>query len=133
LYNITKFPSITQRFILTLHVDLEKSVHVRSCEILGSEFRNRVTFNTKSNIQDVLTEELAERLTQCVGRIGKAKEVLSMPDFTFQTQGLALAGIHLIASELSDGSLQVICRFKHFMGTQTLRQMVHQCAGFRVI
>ena len=117
MYNISKFPSAAQRFILTLQVDSSGEIHVRSCEILGTEFRNRVTFNTKSEISEVLTTDLAASLSECVGRIGKAKEVLSIPDYMHMAPGLAVAGIHLISSELSDGSLQVICRFKHFMGS----------------
>ena len=117
MYNISKFPSASQRFILTLQVDLEGTIHVRSCEILGTEFRNRVSFNTKTEISEVLTPELAASLSDCVHRISKAKEVLSIPDFAHVAPGLAVAGIHLISSELSDKSLQVICRFKHFMGS----------------
>jgi len=117
MYNISKFPSAAQRFILTLQINQEGEIHVRSCEILGAEFRNRVTFNTKSEISEVLAPDLAVSLSDCVRKISKAKEVLSVPDYMHMGPGLAVAGIHLISSHLSDGSLQVICRFKHFMGS----------------
>jgi len=126
--NITKFPTNSQRFILTLQIDLENAVHVRSAEILGAEFRNRVTFNTKTRILDVLDHNLAVSLAESVRKLEKPKEVLSLPDFKFEDHGISLAGIHLISSAMSDGSLQVICRFKHFIGN--LFSIVKNDIGF---
>ncbi|WP_420860356.1 hypothetical protein [Algirhabdus cladophorae] len=126
--NVTKFPTSSQRFIMTLQIDLDNVVHVRSAEILGAEFRNRVTFNTKTRIEEVLDHGLAAELSQSVRRLEKSKEVLSLPDFQYDTQGISLAGIHLISSALSDGSRQIICRFKHFMGN--LFSIVRSEIGF---
>ena len=104
---------------LTLNLTLKtpQQVTVRSCEVIGRNFRNRVSFQESSHLDDVLVARLTEAIKSSLKTLAGGAQVLSLPDFLVELPGLALAGAHVMVMEAKDGVRNAIFRFTEFMGT----------------
>ncbi|MEM9576232.1 MAG: hypothetical protein AAF999_04365 [Pseudomonadota bacterium] len=116
----------TLTFNLTLNED--STVSIRSCEVLGRAFRNRVSFSSNRTIDDVLVPRLSHAITSCLRTLPDGAHVLSLPDFLVELPGLVLSGVHVMVLEAKDGLRNAILRFKEFMGT--INSAFHQDIGF---
>ncbi len=105
----------TLTFNLTLNDDT--TVSLRSCEVLGRTFRNRVSFNSTKMIDDVLVARLANAITSCLRTLPDGAHVLSLPEFLVELPGLVLSGVHVMVMEAKGGLRNAILRFKEFMGS----------------
>lgn len=104
--------------IITLNLTLKSSglISLRSCEVLGRGFRNRISFNEVRTIEDVLVSRLATSIKTCLRTLPDGAHVLSLPEFLIEVPGLALSGLHVMVMEAKDGVRNAIFRFKEFMG-----------------
>lgn len=111
-------PDFSDR-VLTLNLILraEDGVSIRSCEIVGSRFRNRTSFSDVNDISDVLHDRIARTIRSCLARVPQGAHVMSLPDFLVEIPGLALAGVHIMIMEVKDGLRNAILRFKEFIGS----------------
>lgn len=108
---------LSDRFVaLNLTLKSKEVITLRSCEVLGRGFRNRVSFNEARTIEDVLVESLTSAIRSCLQTLPDGKHVLSLPDFFVEIPGLALSGAQVVVMEAKDGIRNAIFRFKHFVG-----------------
>ena len=101
---------------LTLSLRASDAVSVRSCEVVGRWFRNRVSFQEQRSIDDVLVVGLAQAVRSCLRRVPEGAHVLALPEFLVEIPGLALSGVHVMVMEAKEGTRSAILRFKEFMG-----------------
>ncbi len=118
LPDVQPIPSDLSERTVTLTVNLRSSdiVSVRSCEVVGRWFRNRVSFQEHRSIDDVLVNRLASAVRSCLRRVPEGAHVLALPDFLVEIPGLALAGVHVMVMEAKEGTRSAILRFQDFMG-----------------
>lgn len=104
---------------LTLNLTLKPAdvVSVRSCEVIGRNFRNRVSFQETSELEDILVDRLTDAIKSSLKTLSEGAQVLSLPDFLVELPGLALAGAHVMVMEAKDGMRNAIFRFNDFLGT----------------
>ena len=104
---------------MTLNLILKGAggISLRSCEVIGRGFRHRTSFQQVSAIDDVLVEDLAQAIRECLASLQDGTRVLSLPDFLVELPGLALAGAHVMIMEIKDGMRNAIFRFKEFLGS----------------
>lgn len=108
---------LSDRFVaLNLTLKSKEVITLRSCEVLGRGFRNRVSFNEVRTIEDVLVDSLTSAIRSCLQTLPDGKHVLSLPDFLVEIPGLALSGAQVVVMEAKDGIRNAIFRFKHFVG-----------------
>lgn len=107
---------------MTLNLVLKAPGHVlmRSCEILGRGFRNRVSFQENQPIEEVLVGRLSHEIHKSLKTVPDGAHVLSQPEFLVELPGLALYGIHILVMEAKDGIRNAILRFKEFIGAANL-------------
>lgn len=117
--------------VLTLNLAIweDDSLHVRSCEILGRGFRNRVSFQDTSELEQVLVAKVAHSIRKSMSGLSEGAQVLSLPDFLVELPGLVLSGAHILVMKLKDGKRNAIMRFKEFMGS--LNIAFHPNVGFQ--
>lgn len=110
-------PDLSDR-MLTLNLILKSNdvVSVRSCEVLGKGFRNRLSFNDHSQMEDVLVQELSISIRDCLEGLPEGAHVLSLPEFLVELPGLALRGLHVMIMEAKEGIRNAILRFREFIG-----------------
>jgi len=118
LPNIQPMPSDLSERTMTLTLNLRSSdiVSVRSCEVVGRWFRNRVSFQEHRSIDDVLVCGLANAIRSCLERMPESAHVLALPEFLVEIPGLALSGVHVMVMEAKEGTRSAILRFKEFLG-----------------
>ena len=110
-------PDLSDRTItLTLNLRTEDMVSVRSCEVVGRWFRNRVSFQEHRSIDDVLVFGLAAAIRSCLNRVPESAHVLALPDFLVEIPGLVLSGVHVMEMEAQEGTRSAILRFQEFTG-----------------
>lgn len=115
---IVPLPSDLSDRVLTFNlvVQEDQSIVIRSSEMLGQGFRNRISFQGSGDIDKVLAPKLAHALHKCIATIPDGTQVLSLPDFLVELPGLVLSGAHILIMEVKDGVRNTIFRFKEFMG-----------------
>lgn len=101
---------------LSLNIISPDTVTIRSCEVVGRWFRNRISFQEQKRIEDILARKLAHAILSCVRGLRKGAQVLALPDFLVELPGLALSGVHIMVMEANDGVQSAILRFTDFMG-----------------
>ncbi|WP_299953404.1 hypothetical protein [uncultured Roseobacter sp.] len=128
---VVPLPSDLSDRVMTLNLTVkeDKSISVRSCEVLGRGFRNRVSFQETSELERVLVAKLAHSVRKCISTIPDGAHVLSLPDFLVEVPGLVLSGAHILVMEIKDGMRNAIVRFKEFMGA--LNNAFHPDIGFQ--
>lgn len=128
--NSMPVPSDLSARIFTLNLALteNRTVSVRSVEVLGRGFRNRLSFQDRSDLDSILVARLAHSVRKCLATIPDGAHVLSMPEFLVELPGLVLSGVHILIMELKDGVRNAIFRVKEFMGS--LNSAFNQDIGF---
>ncbi|WP_227269455.1 hypothetical protein [Roseobacter weihaiensis] len=103
---------------ITLNLTLKAAdvVSIRSCEVIGRSFRNRVSFQETTDIEGVLVGRLADAIRSCLKRLPGGAQVLALPEFLVEVPGLILSGLHIMIMEAKDGVRNAIFRFKEFIG-----------------
>lgn len=116
--DVQPIPSdLSERTItLTLNLRSCNTVSLRSCEVVGRWFRNRVSFQEHRSIDDVLVTGLADAIRACLRNVPDGAHVLALPDFLVEIPGLALSGVHVMVMEAKEGTRSAILRFKEFIG-----------------
>ncbi|WP_245897296.1 hypothetical protein [Roseobacter denitrificans] len=94
-----------------------EEVSVRSCEVIGRNFRNRVSFQESCDLNTILAPRLTDAIRASLKTLSEGAQVLSLPDFLVELPGLVLAGAHVMVMEAKDGARNAIFRFTEFMGT----------------
>ncbi|MCV3271935.1 hypothetical protein [Roseobacter sinensis] len=115
---VAPLPSDLSDRVLTFNLVVkdDQTILIRSSEVLGRGFRNRVSFQTLDSIDDVLVPRLAHALHRSMASIPEGSQVLSLPDFLVELPGLVLSGAHILVMDVKDGVRNAIFRFKEFMG-----------------
>ena len=107
----------SRKFVITLSVEEGKAPVVRSCEIIGENFRNRTSFSGNAGVDDLFVEAISEGLKECLADLGPETQVISFKDFAIETPGLTLSGAHMMVTSDETGCLHVIFRFRFFLGS----------------
>lgn len=133
MVNITNpmhLPSDLTERVMTFNLALaeNKTISLRSCEVLGRGFRNRVSFQDRSDIDSILVSRLAHSVRKCLLSIPDGAHVLSIPDFLVELPGLVLSGVRVLVMEFKDGARNAIFRVKDYMGG--LNNAFHADIGF---
>lgn len=117
--------------VLTLNLAIreDKSLQIRSCEVLGRGFRNRVSFQDSGDLDKILVGKLAHAIRKSMTNLSDGAQVLSLPEFLVELPGLVLSGAHILVMKLKDGMRNAILRFKEFMGS--LNNAFHPNIGFQ--
>jgi hypothetical protein len=95
---------------------VNKATEVRSCEIKSRHFNNRTSFSQKTALDEIFVQGVADAIRDCLGKLSKKTEVVSLPSFLLEVPGLILASAVVMSSEAPDGSVSIILRFKFAMG-----------------
>ncbi len=106
----------TRKFVVNLTILDGNDPEVRSCEIIGHNYRNRTSFGDHTRLDDVFVEAVSSGLSRCLSKMSNDTEVIALPDFVIETPGLTLAGAHMMVSKSDDGTLHIIFRFRFFLG-----------------
>ncbi len=119
LPDLQPIPSDLSDRTVTLSLNLcgADVVTVRSCEVIGRWFRNRVSFQEQRSIEDILVARLAQAVRSCLRRLPEGAHVLALPEFLVELPGLALSGVHVMVMDAKQGSRSAILRFKEFIGS----------------
>lgn len=104
------------KFAINLLATAEGEFEVRSCEVLGNGYRNRTSFQRTARIEEVFVSAVASGLGDCLSRLSRKKEVMSLPELKIEAPGLALGCAHILVSEREEGQISVIVRFQIFLG-----------------
>jgi hypothetical protein len=99
-----------------LHLYGPDQILIRSCEVVGTGFRSRFSFQETKNINEVLVGRLAHAITASLKSLPDGAHVLCLPAFLVELPGLVLAGVHVMVIEVSYGFRSAILRFKEFIG-----------------
>lgn len=105
-----------RRFIISLLARRNAPTLVRSCEIKGNTFNNRTSFGEEVTLRHAFSAPLVRALEGCLSKLSYKTEVLSLPEFLYEASGLTLRGIHVMATRLADGAINIIMRFLSFVG-----------------
>ena len=93
---------------------------VRSVEVVGRGFRNRLSFTENNEIEDVFVPELADRLAGAVTDTDilpdETSGLMALPDFLFESGWLVLSGLRCLVTEAENGARQIMLRFRSFVG-----------------
>ena len=102
---------------LTINLILKapRIITVRSCEVLGRGFRNRLSFQGESDLDKVLHARLAQSIRECLRSVPDGAQVLSMPEFLLELPGLALYGAQVLIMDARNGIRTAILRFTEFL------------------
>lgn len=116
--NISPMPTGHDIRSMTLNLTLDGPdiVLIRSCEVLGPEFRSRFSFSEHRRLDDVLVGRLAHAISLSLHKIPPGAHVLALPEFLIELPGLVLSGAHILVMEASNRVRSVIVRFKHVIG-----------------
>lgn len=106
----------SHRFVVNLIAPKGGPVLVRSCEVIGANFRNRFSFPARVSISEVFVEKMARSVMSCVSSLSRKTEVMSLPDTTIELPRLTLSKVHVVSNLSEDGQLDVILRFKTLLG-----------------
>ncbi|XDA99620.1 hypothetical protein AB1M95_06855 [Sulfitobacter sp. LCG007] len=99
----------------------DTTVDVRACEVTSHHFRNRTSFPTLATLEDVIVEKIAAAIRSVIsGLPATGAHVLSLPEFLVELPGLALSGVHVLITDVNNGSRNAIFRFKEFLGAVNL-------------
>lgn len=130
-HSVVPLPSDLSDRVLTLNLALREdgTIHLRSCEVLGRGFRNRVSFQDTSDIDKILVAKLAHSIRKSMSSVPDGAHVLSLPEFLVEVPGLVLSGVHILIMEVKDGMRNAIFRFKEFIGA--LNNAFHPDIGFQ--
>lgn len=111
-------PSDLSSRTLTLSLSLRagECFTIRSCEVVGRWFRNRISFQENRSLDDVLVRKLANAIRAQLLRLPGGAHVLALPDFLVEVPGLALSGLHVMVMDAKDGCRSAILRFSEFIG-----------------
>lgn len=90
---------------------------LRSCEVFGRGFRNRLSFSENGQIENVLVPRLAHAIAVSLRTVPQGAHVLAMPEFMIEVPGLALSGAHFMVMEATEEVRSIILRFKEFLGS----------------
>jgi len=101
---------------LSLNVCRTGPISLRSCEVVGKAFRNRISFQEQKPLEEVLVARLAHAIRSCLEQLPEGAHVLSLPEFLVELPGLALSGLHVMVMDARGGVRSAILRFKDFMG-----------------
>lgn len=110
------FGNTVPKLAINLLATADSEFEVRSCEVLGSGYRNRTSFQRTASIDDVFVSAVASALAECLAQLSRKKEVISLPEFKIEAPGLALGQAHILVSEREGGQISVIVRFQVFLG-----------------
>lgn len=105
-----------RRFIISLIARRNEPTLVRSCEIKGNTFNNRTSFGEGATLRQAFAAPLVHALNGTLAKLSFKTEVLSLPEFICEIAGLTLRGIHVMATRLADGAVNIIMRFLSFVG-----------------
>lgn len=103
-------------FVITMWIEKTGEAFVRSCEVIGKNFRNRTSFGERATIESAFSDRMAQTIKEALGKLSMRTEVLALPSLSVEMPELALARARIIATKLADGSINVIMRFKSFVG-----------------
>ncbi|MEM1351972.1 MAG: hypothetical protein AAGF27_06490 [Pseudomonadota bacterium] len=111
-------PSDLSDRTMTLSLNILETgiISLRSCEVIGKSFRNRVSFQDQKAIETVLVARFASAIRTCLEGLPEGAHVLSIPEFLVELPGLALSGIHVMVMDARDGVRSAILRIKEFIG-----------------
>lgn len=110
-------PETVDVFSLTISRDLGGDFAVRSVDVLGRSMRHRISFTQANGINEVFETELAECILSIIDRLPMDAHVFSDPDFVIELPGLTLARLRALINIAADGAMQIILRFRYFIGT----------------
>ncbi|WP_342075464.1 hypothetical protein [Yoonia sp. SS1-5] len=105
-----------RKFMINLHLEAEREPEVRSCEIIGSRFRNRTSFGRGVTIEDVFVAPIAEGLRACLRDREDPIQILSLPDFVIEAPGITLSGAQIVATQNGGQVCNILFRFRFFLG-----------------
>lgn len=116
--NPISLPSELSGRTLTLNLILHagNTVTVRSCEVVGAWFRNRISFQENRTLEDVLAAKLAHAILAHLKDLPAGAHVLALPEFLVEVPGLALSGLHVMVMDAKEGKRNAILRFTEFVG-----------------
>jgi hypothetical protein len=119
LTEVPALPSVLSDRVLTINLLLDGSeqLSVRSSEVIGRRFRNRISFADTNSIDDVLVDKLAYAIRRCLAKVPDGAHVLSLPDFLIELPGLVLSGVHVMIMDVRDEVRSAILRFREFIGS----------------
>ena len=119
-----------RRIVFKLERNEEGKVNVAACEILNKNFTNRTLFHGSSDIWEVLVDDLAAALVRLTDDLDENHSVVSLPDVCIELPGLTLSGLHVIVSDISNGTQKIMVRFQVFLGS--LGAILRSKVGFSV-
>lgn len=103
-------------FVITLDYDEKYTSNVVYCEMIGRDFRNRITFSRAVSLFEVFRRELATKIEEVLSRLCQSRQALLIDDFCVQLQECTLKGLRVFTGDLKNGRRLVTFRFKRCVG-----------------
>lgn len=113
---ISKIEDNVHRFVLNLASDGSSQLDVRSCEVIGPNYRNRYLFPKHSALEDVLVGEMVDGVHAALDALSSGAEVVSLPSMVVEMPGLSLAKAQIITSKVETKGLNILLRFRLLIG-----------------
>lgn len=104
------------RFMVNLTGSKDGVLHVRSCEVIGPNFRNRFSFPARISIAEVFVEQMVRGVMSCMSSLSQTTEVMSLRSVVIELPGLTLTKVHVVSNLSNDGQLDVMLRFNTVLG-----------------
>lgn len=101
---------------ITLKVEPDGAIVVRSTELIGAGSRARFSFPPQAAIEASFQPAAAERVRELVARVFVKEGMISLPDHVLRVPGLMLGECNVVAADVVDGGQQVLIRFRRFFG-----------------
>ena len=97
-------------------VDGADRFHVDSVDISQPNFRHRLTFTKKNNVDAILAPQLADYVNNLLDRIDQDTMVFTEPEAVVDLPGLVLGRLRMLVHTAENYARQVIVRFSYFIG-----------------
>ena len=101
---------------ITLKVEPDGVIIVRSTELIGSGSRARFSFSADAAIEASFQPAAARRVRELVTRVVDQQSMISLPDHVLRIPGLMLAECNVVSADVIDGGQQVMIRFRRYFG-----------------
>lgn len=106
-----------KRLLINLTSVAKQKPHVRSCEIVDGLVHSVASPGGIETVHDVFVQPVADAVEACVAMLALKSQVIALPTFAVETDGLVLSNVYVVSSDKHNGSVDIILRFGMFSGS----------------
>lgn len=103
-------------FVIHLTREAESAAQVTSIELFNADMRNRYSFKTSRQLDEVFAAPLSVSIRQALARLKSDERVVALPEFEVSFPGLVLSGLRILRNCTENGLETIMLRFRTYVG-----------------